>query len=210
MKVVNALLARKEIQINQAANNGVTPLFMACTQNYLNIVKLLKNKNDTMNCSTAEQMNHICFHGYSAIQAACDGNHMDIVLFSIYQGLPDPGTSNAPNSMQLPWFEMLNNANQHKLLALAEQNRDEHYTSYSTFLFVIQKTVQLNLLHEQTNNATAIFATPNVPIAHFCLSRPQQPLRLIADYLCGPKEARLLWCHIILHCISEDFSFFNF
>ena len=127
---------------------------------------------------------------------------MDIVLFSIHQGLPAPGTSNVSNSMQLPWFKMLNNANQLRLLALAEQNRDEYYTSHSTFLSIIQKTVQLKSLHQQTNNATATSGIAHVPIAHFSLNHPQQPLRLIADYLCGPKEARLLWYHIILYCAS--------
>ena len=149
-------------------------------------------------------MNQPCFRAQSPIQIACKNNHMDIVLFSIHQGLPCPGTSNFSNSMQLPWFKMLNNANQLQLLALAEQNRDEFYTSYSTFLSIIQKTVQLKRLHQQTNNATAASAIANVPIAHFCLNHPQQPLRLIAEYLCGPKEARLLWYHIILYCASAD------
>jgi hypothetical protein len=157
-----------------------------------------------MNCSTIEQINQPCFQGYSPIQIACTRNNTDIVLFSIHQGLPAPGTSNISNSMQLPWFKMLNNANQHKLLALAEQNRDEFYTSHSTFLSVIQKIVQITRLHQLTNNATAASAIANAPIAHFCLNHPQQPLRLIADYLCGPKEARLLWYHIILYCASAD------
>ena len=156
-----------------------------------------------MNCSTAEQINQLCSRGYSPIQIACKKNNMDIVLFSIHQGLPAPGTSNVSNSMQLPWFKMLNNANQQHLLALAEQNRDEYYTSHSTFLSIIQKTVQLKRLHQPTNNATTASAVANAPITHFCLNHPQQPLRLIADYLCGPKEARLLWYHIILHCASR-------
>ena len=157
-----------------------------------------------MNCSTAEQMNQPCFQGRSPIQIACHQNNVDIVLFSIHQGLPAPGTSNASNSMQLPWFQMLNNANQLQLLALAEQNRDEYYTSHSTFLSIIQKTVQLKRLHQQGSYAAVASSITNVPIAHFCLNHPQQPLRLIADYLCGPKEARLLWYHIILYCASAD------
>ena len=157
-----------------------------------------------MHCSTAEQMNQPCFRAQSPIQIACTRNNTDIVLFSIHQGLPAPGTSNISNSMQLPWFKMLNNANQQHLLALAEQNRDEFYTSYSTFLSIIQKTVQLKTLHQQGSYAAVASSITNVPIAHFCLNHPQQPLRLIADYLCGPKEARLLWYHIILYCASAD------
>ena len=159
-----------------------------------------------MNCSTVEQMNHQpFFQARSPIESACSENHMGIVLFSIHQGLPAPGSSNALNSMQLPWFEKLNFDNQQQLLALAEQNRDEYYTSLSTFLSIIQKIVQLKTLHQQqTNDATAASAIANVPIAYFCLNHPQQPLRLIADYLCGPKEARLLWYHIILYCMSAD------
>ena len=157
-----------------------------------------------MNRSTFEQMNQPCFLARSPIESACKNNHMDIVLFSIHQGLPASGSSNALNSMQLPWFEKLNFDNQQQLLALAEQNRDEYYTSLSTFLSIIQKIVQLKTLHQQTNDATAASAIANVPIAYFCLNHPQQPLRLIADYLCGPKEARLLWYHIILYCASAD------
>ena len=157
-----------------------------------------------MNCSTAEQINQLCSRGCSPIQIACTRNNTDIVLFSIHQGLPAPGSSNSLNSMQLPWFENLNFDNQQQLLALAEQNRDEYYTSLSTFLSIIQKIVQLKTLHQQTNDATAASAIANVPIAYFCLNHPQQPLRLIADYLCGPKEARLLWYHIILYCMSAD------
>jgi hypothetical protein len=89
-------------------------------------------------------------------------------------------------------------------LALAKQNRDEYYTSQSTFLSIIQKIVQLKTLHQQGSYAAVASSITNVPIAHFCLNHPQQPLRLIADYLCGPKEARLLWYHIILYCASAD------
>jgi ankyrin repeat protein len=38
VKIVNALLARKEIQINQTANEGATPLLIACQNNYLKVV----------------------------------------------------------------------------------------------------------------------------------------------------------------------------
>jgi ankyrin repeat protein len=41
MKVVNLLLARKEIQINQAGNDGATPLFIACQNSHVRVVNAL-------------------------------------------------------------------------------------------------------------------------------------------------------------------------
>jgi hypothetical protein len=32
----------------------------------------------------------------------------------------------------------------------------------------------------------------------FCIWYPTYQIRLIGDFLCGPKSARLLWYHIIL------------
>ena len=50
VKVVNALLARKEIQINQAKKDGATPLFMACQKGHVKVVKaLLRNKEIDIN-----------------------------------------------------------------------------------------------------------------------------------------------------------------
>jgi ankyrin repeat protein len=44
--VVNLFLARKEIQINQAANDGATPLLIACQYNHLKIVLALLARNE--------------------------------------------------------------------------------------------------------------------------------------------------------------------
>jgi ankyrin repeat protein len=50
VKVVNALLARKEIQINQAMNDGCTPLYIACQKGHVKVVKaLLTNKEIEIN-----------------------------------------------------------------------------------------------------------------------------------------------------------------
>jgi ankyrin repeat protein len=48
--VVNKLLARKEIQINQAMNDGGTPLNIACQKGHVKVVKaLLANKEIDIN-----------------------------------------------------------------------------------------------------------------------------------------------------------------
>ena len=50
MYVVNALLAKKEIQIYQAKNDGCTPLFIACQNGHVKVVKaLLTNKEIDIN-----------------------------------------------------------------------------------------------------------------------------------------------------------------
>jgi len=50
VKVVNALLARKKIQINQATNDGRTPLYTACQKGHVKVVKaLLTNKEIDIN-----------------------------------------------------------------------------------------------------------------------------------------------------------------
>ena len=46
MKVVNALLAREEIQINQTMHNGCTPLYIACQNGHVKVVKALLKKKD--------------------------------------------------------------------------------------------------------------------------------------------------------------------
>ena len=50
MNVVNSLLARKEIQINQAEIDGATPLYIACQNGHVKVVKaLLTNKEIDIN-----------------------------------------------------------------------------------------------------------------------------------------------------------------
>jgi ankyrin repeat protein len=41
MKVINVLLERKEIQINQAENKGASPLHAACEKGHARVVNLL-------------------------------------------------------------------------------------------------------------------------------------------------------------------------
>ena len=55
MKVVNALLARKEIQINQGKINGATPLHKACQKDHVKVVNaLLARKEIQINQTTNE------------------------------------------------------------------------------------------------------------------------------------------------------------
>jgi ankyrin repeat protein len=46
VKVANALLSRKEIQINQANDDGATPLLVACQDNHLKVVNALLARNE--------------------------------------------------------------------------------------------------------------------------------------------------------------------
>ena len=55
VKVVNALLARKEIQINQAKNNGCTPLYIACQEDHVKVVNALLARNDIQINQTANE-----------------------------------------------------------------------------------------------------------------------------------------------------------
>jgi ankyrin repeat protein len=45
LNIVNALLARKEIQINQPMNNGFTALHIACAYDHVNIVNALLKRD---------------------------------------------------------------------------------------------------------------------------------------------------------------------
>ena len=55
VRAANALLARKEIQINQAENDGATPLLMACQKDHVKIVNaLLARKEIQINQTTNE------------------------------------------------------------------------------------------------------------------------------------------------------------
>ena len=70
MKVVNALLARKEIQINQAEIDGATPLYMACHEGHVKVVKaLLTNKEIDINKQ---------FKGWTPLKIAIERGHTEI------------------------------------------------------------------------------------------------------------------------------------
>jgi ankyrin repeat protein len=71
--VVNALLARKEIQINQAMNSGATPLFIACQEGRVKVVKaLLTNKKIDINKHNKQ------FKGMTPLKIAIENGHTEI------------------------------------------------------------------------------------------------------------------------------------
>ena len=54
VRAVNALLARKEIQINQAMNDGATPLIVASYLGNLSVVKVLLSHADITTTGTMD------------------------------------------------------------------------------------------------------------------------------------------------------------
>jgi ribosomal protein S24E len=218
VKVVNVLLARHEIQINQAMNDGRTPLYIACWKGWLRIIELFKRKNDTTNrSSTRMYMNQKRLEGLllspasqvfvllessfgyqvSPIQKACVENHLDIVLYCIFHGLLTPGMPEFWGLIKVKsWYDRLNTDNKNRLLALAEENRREYDTSYTTFLIVLQN---VDTLKKRTCDAAAASVVANTSVARFCSNEPTlTPIHLIADFLCGPQQARLVLNQIIL------------
>ena len=143
-------------------------------------------------------MNQPCWNNTTPMQIACQKNHFDIVKYSIEQGLPSCGIANDSNEMELSWFQKLNNTNKNELLTLANHNRDDYNSSYYSFLMILIKVDALNKKAERQNDEDAASIVSKIPIGYFCSHHPKHPIRLIGDYLCGPKSARLLWYHIIL------------
>ena len=208
LNVVNVLLQSNKIQINQARDNGATPLFIACQNGHLDIVKSLiheiNKKTIWFSSTTLHQMNQPCWNNTTPMQIACQENHFDIVKYSIEQGLPSCGIANDSNEMELSWFQKLNNTNKNELLTLANHNRDEYNSSYYSFLMILIKVDGLNKNAERQNDEDAASIVSKIPIGYFCSHHPKHPIRLIGDYLCGPKSARLLWYHIILASIFHE------
>jgi len=66
------LLAKKQIQINQAANDGTTPLFMACQNDCVKIVNLLLARKDI-------QINQARDNGATPLLTACWYGHVNVV-----------------------------------------------------------------------------------------------------------------------------------
>jgi ankyrin repeat protein len=197
VELVIVLLARKEIQINQAMNNGKTALFIACQKGWLRIIELFKRKIDITNrSSTRMYMNQKRLKGppasqISPIQIACVENRLDIVLFCIFHGVLTPGMPEFWGLVKLKWwYDRLNTGNKNRLLALAEENRRDYNTSYIAFFNVLKQRGKSRKQIQETG------AVANPPVARICYCR--HPIRLIATFLCGPKEARLVLNQIIL------------
>jgi ankyrin repeat protein len=71
MRVVNALLAKKEIQIYQAKNDGCTPLFIACQDDRVKVINvLLARKEIQINQATGTN------NGYTPLFIACEKDRM--------------------------------------------------------------------------------------------------------------------------------------
>ena len=133
----------------------------------------------------------------SPIQKACVENHLDIVVYCIFHGLLTPGMPEFWGLIKVKsWYDRLNTDNKNRLLALAEENRREYDTSYTTFLIVLQN---VDTLKKRTCDAAAASVVANTSVARFCTNEPTlTPIHLIADFLCGPQKARLVLNQIIL------------
>ena len=69
--MVQALLKRNEIQVNQASNDGATPLYVACETGQVSLVAvLLEAKN--IDVDKAVQ-------GWTPIMVAQDEHHVEVV-----------------------------------------------------------------------------------------------------------------------------------
>jgi len=172
-------------------------IYYAHEKDCLLIVELIKRKNDitnrSMSCSPS-------FLFLSPIQIAGKENHLDVVLFSIFHGLLTPGVPKFWGLIKLKsWHDRLNTDNKNQLLAVAEENRREYDTSYITFLVVLQNVAALKK-NGQKGDAAAAHIVANTGVARFCSYDPTlSPMHnLIADFLCGSKDARLLLNQIIL------------
>jgi ankyrin repeat protein len=86
VKVVNLLLARKEIQINQAMDDGATPLNMACQQGHVKVVKALLARTEV-------QINKPMNNGATPlIVASYLGNSSVVDVLLSHAGIATTGT----------------------------------------------------------------------------------------------------------------------
>ena len=72
LEVVKALLARPEVDVNQAEKNGVTPLWIACRVGRLNIVNALLGKDGI-------EINQARKDGVTPLYVACAMDHLEVV-----------------------------------------------------------------------------------------------------------------------------------
>ena len=80
MDVVQLLLTRKKIQINQAIKDGTTPLFIACVNGHVDIVRLLLARKEI-------QINQATEDGWTPSKIAQYYKHTAIVsLLQQYSG----------------------------------------------------------------------------------------------------------------------------
>jgi ankyrin repeat protein len=72
VEVVRLLLARKDIQINQATNDGATPLYIACVRGKVEIVRLLLDRDDI-------GVNQAMNDGQTPLYAACRNGNVKVI-----------------------------------------------------------------------------------------------------------------------------------
>ena len=72
VSVVQALLKRKEIQINQAENDGLTPLMFACLNGHVHVVQALLKRNEI-------QVNQASNDGATPLYVACETGQVSLV-----------------------------------------------------------------------------------------------------------------------------------
>ena len=72
------MLQLNKIQINQPLKNGATPLFIACENGHLDIVRVLLESN-------AIQINQPKKNGATPLFIACENGHLDVVKSLIHE-----------------------------------------------------------------------------------------------------------------------------
>jgi serine/threonine-protein phosphatase 6 regulatory ankyrin repeat subunit B len=76
--VVRLLLARTEIQINQAQENGFTPLYVTCQYGHVDVVRLLLAREEI-------QINQAMKNGATPLYITCQHGHVDVVRLLLAQ-----------------------------------------------------------------------------------------------------------------------------
>ena len=164
-------------------NYGRTPMFVACANNHLHIVKYLCRaesgaKNDLLKM---DNLGETPFYGLCTTQNYQKYEKWKIIRWAMNHDQP------TRNSTRM-WLREMSKGSRQKLLAMAYHNRDYDYNlSFLTFVCCTGRSRRTN--SNKNNNGLSVK----------CLHL-RHVQEMICEYVCGTGRARSSWWYLIEVC----------
>ena len=167
--------------VTRPDNDGFTPMYIACQNGHLEIVRWLHAHGadtDVMRPS---------FHGMTPIFIACSKGHLNVVKHLIHH-------HRIPHDTLEQWYPELSSSNKRQLRQAARENVFDCQSFFTLRTIVCCINIEPYQVMNEENPGRLVVSSSS--LLSFRSIDDHVFLDRIADYICGDKRTRKMWCLI--------------